>query len=71
MYKIIGADGGIYGPVGADEVRQWIAEGRANAESLVEAEGTIGRRPLGTYPEFGADLAAAAPRTPALLPSLA
>ena len=71
MYKIIGADGRDYGPVGADELRQWISEGRANAQSQIQAEGSIDWRPLGTFPEFAADLAVSAPRTPAPLPVMA
>jgi hypothetical protein len=68
MYRIIGADGRDYGPVGADELRQWIAEGRANAQSQVLVEGTLEWRALGTFPEFAADLASTASRTPAAFP---
>lgn len=60
MYKIIGADQKEYGPVSADELRQWIAEGRANAQTLIQAEGQTEWRPLSTFPEF----AAAAPPQP-------
>ena len=28
MYKIIGGDQKEYGPIGAEQIRQWIAEGR-------------------------------------------
>ena len=38
-YKIIGGDGQQYGPVTAEELRQWIAEGRLNGQSLVQSEG--------------------------------
>jgi hypothetical protein len=34
-YKIIGGDQKQYGPISAEELRQWIAEGRLNGESLV------------------------------------
>ncbi|MDP6794664.1 MAG: CD225/dispanin family protein [Verrucomicrobiota bacterium] len=34
-YKIIGADSREYGPVDIDEIRDWIAEGRADADTLV------------------------------------
>ncbi len=54
MFKIIGADGRQYGPVSADQLRQWIAQGRANAQSLVQAEGSAEWKPLGQYPEFAA-----------------
>src|SRR5256884_2188133 len=33
MYKIIGADQKEYGPITADQVRQWMAEGRANGQT--------------------------------------
>jgi hypothetical protein len=52
MYKIIGADQKQYGPVSADELRQWIAEGRVNAQTLIQAEGQTDWRPLSTFPEF-------------------
>src|SRR5690349_1067512 len=52
MYKIIGADQKQYGPVSADELRQWIAEGRVNAQTLIQAEGQTDWRPLGSFPEF-------------------
>ena len=54
MYKIIGADQREYGPVSAEELKQWIREGRANAQSRVQAEGSAEWRPLGTIPEFAA-----------------
>ena len=52
MYKIIGADQKQYGPVSADEMRKWIAEGRVNAQTLIQAEGQTDWRTLATYPEF-------------------
>lgn len=58
-YKIIGADQKEYGPAGADEIRQWMAQGRANAQTLVQVEGNAEWRPLNTFPEFAAWLAAA------------
>lgn len=51
-YKIIGGDGQQYGPVTADELRQWVAEGRLNAQSLVQIEGALEWKPLGNFPEF-------------------
>jgi polyferredoxin len=52
MYKIIGADQNQYGPVSAEEMRQWIAEGRVNAQTLIQAEGQADWRPLSSFPEF-------------------
>ena len=33
MYTIIGGDGKEYGPVTAEQIRSWIAAGRANLET--------------------------------------
>ena len=56
MYRIVGKDGQQYGPVTADQLRSWIAENRANAQTLALAEGTQEWKPLGSFPEFAADL---------------
>jgi TM2 domain-containing membrane protein YozV len=56
MYKIIGADGREYGPVGVDQVKQWIAEGRANAQTRAQAEGGADWRSLADLAEFHASL---------------
>lgn len=53
MYKIIGADQKEYGPVTAEQIRQWISEGRVNAQTQVCLEGTHDWKPLGMFPEFG------------------
>jgi hypothetical protein len=52
MYKIIGADGREYGPVTIEQLRQWIAEGRANAQTQVLAEGSSEWKRLFDFPEF-------------------
>ena len=57
MYRIIGADGREYGPITADQVRVWIAEGRANAQTRALAEGTIQWKPLIEFLEFAPALA--------------
>jgi len=67
MYRIIGADGNQYGPISADQLRQWIAEGRANAQTKVLAEGTTEWKPLSEFPEFFPSTAA--PGTTASAPS--
>ena len=51
-YKIIGGDGREYGPIAAEQVQQWVAEGRANAQTRVLAEGSTEWKPLGSYPEL-------------------
>ena len=58
MYRIIGADGKEYGPVSAEVVRQWIAQGRANAQSRIRPEAAADWKFLSELPEFAADLAA-------------
>jgi TM2 domain-containing membrane protein YozV len=56
MYRIIGKDGQQYGPVSAEQLRGWIAENRANAQTSVQSEGSQDWKPLGSLPEFAADL---------------
>jgi TM2 domain-containing membrane protein YozV len=56
MYKIIGKDGQQYGPVTAEQLRGWIAENRANAQTLTQTDGTQEWKPLGSFSEFAADL---------------
>ncbi len=61
MYKIIGTDGRQYGPVGADQIRAWLAENRANAHSLVQGEGSAEWKPLVSFPEFASEFKMAPP----------
>jgi TM2 domain-containing membrane protein YozV len=56
MYKIIGADGKEYGPVAAEQLAQWIREGRANAQTKVQGEGQAEWKHLANFPEFQASL---------------
>ena len=56
MYRIVGKDGLQYGPVTGEQLRAWIAENRANAQTLVQADGTPDWKPLGLFPEFATDL---------------
>ncbi|HTA28878.1 MAG TPA: DUF4190 domain-containing protein [Candidatus Cybelea sp.] len=62
MYKIIGGDGRDYGPITADQVRQWIAQGRLERTSKVKMEGQADWKTLAEFPEFAAGLPA--PGTP-------
>lgn len=67
MYKIIGADQKTYGPISREQILQWIAEGRANGQTQVQAEGSDEWKPLSSFPEF--ETAAAAPvYTPSVAP---
>lgn len=56
MYKIIGADQKEYGPITSDQIRQWIAEGRANGQTMVQGEGQNDWRPLASFPELASYL---------------
>jgi hypothetical protein len=60
-YKIIGADLIEYGPVGAEQIREWITEGRVNSETKLQAEGTAEWKPLAEVPEFAEAPPATAP----------
>ena len=53
MYKIIGSDQRIYGPVSVAQIRQWLAEGRVNSATLVLAEGSNEWKPLSSVAELG------------------
>ncbi len=61
MYKIIGADQREYGPITSEQIRQWIAQGRVDAQTkvLVGADW----KPLAEVPEFADALR---PQTPPL-----
>src|ERR1022692_3640264 len=54
MYRVHGADDKEYGPVNAEVLRQWITEGRANAQTRVKAEGAGDWQTLASVPEFEA-----------------
>ena len=64
MYKIVGADQQEYGPVTADELRVWISEGRADAQTRTRIEGGAEWKPLGEFPEFARDLPPPLPPPP-------
>jgi hypothetical protein len=61
MYKIIGADGRQYGPISAGQLRQWIAEGRADARTQTLTDGAAEWKPLGALPEFASHFAPQVP----------
>jgi uncharacterized RDD family membrane protein YckC len=62
MFIIIGGDGKEYGPATAEQIRTWIAAGRANLDTRAKALGSEEWRRLGDYAEF------APPDTPPVLP---
>ena len=62
MYRIIGSDGIEHGPATAEQIREWIAQGRFDANARVLAEGSGEWRPLSTFPElFGSPVRSAMP----------
>lgn len=76
MYKIIGADQKEYGPITADQIRQWIRDGRVNAHTQARLEPGGNWQPLSAFPEFADALqpgvAAPGPAAPApLSPAMA
>jgi hypothetical protein len=60
MFKLLGSDEKEYGPVSADQIRQWIAQGRANAQTKLQAAGSTDWKPLAEFPDFADALRAAA-----------
>jgi TM2 domain-containing membrane protein YozV len=52
MYEIIGGDGREYGPVSAEQLKQWVAEGRAGPNTKVQAEGSTEWKLLSSVPEL-------------------
>jgi len=51
-YKVIGSDLKQYGPVSAEDLRQWIVEGRLSAQTKVQIEGTDEWKLLAEVPEL-------------------
>jgi hypothetical protein len=68
MYYIQGADQKEYGPISADQLRQWITENRLNRFSPARADGESLWKTLGDCPEF-ADVLAALPASIAAPPA--
>jgi prepilin-type processing-associated H-X9-DG protein len=67
-YTIIGTDQKQYGSVTEGQLRQWIADGRVNAQTRVQLEGATEWKLLAEVPEFQAALRSAVP--PPLSPSM-
>jgi hypothetical protein len=67
-YKVIGGDLKQYGPVSEEDLRKWIADGRLNAQSLVQVHGDIEWKQLIMFPEFAEALAGKSATLSAPLP---
>jgi hypothetical protein len=63
-YRIVGQDGKTYGPVAADQIREWLAHGRVDRRTPVFVTGAADWTFIGLLPEFAAP---ATPPTPAAL----
>jgi hypothetical protein len=70
MFKIIGGDGREYGPATAEDIRQWIRQGRADGRTRVCAEGSLEWRTLDSIEEFASDISAVTAARAAIAPSL-
>lgn len=71
MYRIIGADGKEYGPITTEQLKQWVAEGRANAQTKVLPEGATEWKTLAELPELATAAAIAPLPQPAYQPGVA
>ncbi|PWU20259.1 MAG: hypothetical protein C5B50_04430 [Verrucomicrobia bacterium] len=76
MFKVLGGDHKEYGPVTAEEIRRWIAEGRLNGQSQIQPDGGPWTS-LASLPEFAQALrvqsaqpVSAQPATPPLNPAI-
>jgi hypothetical protein len=52
MFKIIGADQKEYGPISIEQIRQWIRDGRLNAQTPAQRDGLGEWAPLSSFVEF-------------------
>ncbi|MDD5138691.1 MAG: DUF4190 domain-containing protein [Verrucomicrobiales bacterium] len=65
IYKIIGQDGHEYGPATAEQIRQWVSEGRVERQTPVFMDGAKDWNFVGQLPEFTGCFAASG--TPPLI----
>ena len=73
-YKIIGIDGKTYGPTTAEQIRQWIVQGRIESQTPVFVDGATEWTFIGLLPEFaknfpGTTPPVTAPPKPVVTPS--
>jgi hypothetical protein len=60
-YRIIGHDGKTYGPVSAEQIRLWIAQGRVESRTAIFVEGASDWTFVGLLPEFAGNFGAPPP----------
>jgi hypothetical protein len=63
-YRIIGVDGRTYGPVGLEELRRWLAQGRVDSRTPVFVDGAADWTFLGLLPELAGNFAGPPPIGP-------
>jgi hypothetical protein len=63
-YTIIGSDQKPYGSVTADQLRQWLAEGRINGQTKVQPEGSAEWKTISEFPELVAPAKISPPPLP-------
>lgn len=68
-YRIVGADGKVYGPVGLEQIRQWLTDGRIESRTPVYVEGANAWTTVALLPEFAAGFAGAPPTIAAPRPA--
>ena len=66
MYHIIGGDDQKHGPVDEAKIREWITEGRADAQSMACRVGENQWRRLSEFTEFDPEFSVSAPVAPPL-----
>jgi uncharacterized RDD family membrane protein YckC len=64
MFTIIGSDGKEYGPVTTEQIRTWIAAGRANLDTQAKRVDTPDWKRVGDFPEFATGTGAPPPLAP-------
>ena len=65
-YIIIGDNGEEYGPVSAEEIRNWIADRRVDAQTLIRLKETQEWKRASEWPEFTPSLTGGPPSSPAM-----
>jgi len=70
MFKIIGADQKEYGPIGVEQIRQWIRDGRLNGQTPAQRAGEGEWQQLSAFAEF-ADLFQTTAASPGPAPTYA
>ena len=69
MYKIIGADGKEYGPISAEQIHQWLKEGRVNSQTRIKSADATDWQLLASLPEFATELTVHPPLPPSSWPA--